>query len=97
MKLRTAAIFLSLLVTVAGVIANWAGCHATSVVVGGPVIFVSLLVERWRYNAAHRAQSGDAPTGERFIDPESGDLMEVVYNKRTGERRYVRVNDKGRS
>jgi len=28
-------------------------------------------------------------TGERFVDPKSGDLLEVWYNPKNGERVYV--------
>jgi len=30
-------------------------------------------------------------TGERFIDPKSGELLEVWFRARTGERAYVRA------
>ncbi len=30
-------------------------------------------------------------TGERFVDPQSGELVEVWYRPRTGERAYVRA------
>ena len=30
-------------------------------------------------------------TGERFLDPPSGELLEVWYSPRTGERAYVRA------
>ena len=39
--------------------------------------------------------SGDRPgpdwvdTGERFVDPETGKLVSVYHNPRTGQRRYV--------
>jgi len=41
-----------------------------------------------------RARSGSAgwePTGERFIDPGTGKLVDVVYNPQTGEREYKEV------
>lgn len=31
-------------------------------------------------------------TGERFVDDESGELVEVWYNPATGERRYTQVD-----
>ncbi|MBV1687559.1 hypothetical protein KRR38_07665 [Novosphingobium sp. G106] len=31
-------------------------------------------------------------TGERFVDDESGDLVEVWYNPATGERRYTQAD-----
>jgi hypothetical protein len=30
-------------------------------------------------------------TGERFLDPPSGEMLEVWYSPRTGERAYVRA------
>jgi hypothetical protein len=30
-------------------------------------------------------------TGERFLDPKSGEMLEVWYSPRTGERAYVRA------
>jgi hypothetical protein len=29
-------------------------------------------------------------TGERFVDPKSGEMLEVWYSARNGERAYVR-------
>jgi len=31
-------------------------------------------------------------TGERFVDDESGELVEVWYNSATGERRYTQAD-----
>ncbi len=49
--------------------------------------------ERWRYGATHsiRPGAGWESTGERFIDPESGRLVEVYYEPATGKRRYLTV------
>ena len=33
-------------------------------------------------------------TGERFVDPQSGELVEVWYRPRTGERAYVRARSR---
>jgi len=55
----------------------------------GAVLLAAVLLERWRYRPSGPAHP-DAwqPTGERFIDPESGRPMRVLYNPSTGERRY---------
>lgn len=40
------------------------------------------------------AQGADGPwerTGERFEDPETHATVEVLFNPRSGERRYVRI------
>jgi len=54
---------------------------------GGILLGGALLIERGRY---HRKPGGGTwePTGERFIDPTSGHLIEVRYNAQSGERQY---------
>jgi hypothetical protein len=38
--------------------------------------------------------SGDwRPTGEKFVDPETGKPVEVWFEPKTGERRYVDVSE----
>lgn len=66
----------------------------------GPTIFLGLalaglLFENFRYRRlSGQAPGGDfKPTGERFIDPESGKLVEVHSDPATGARRYVTVKD----
>ena len=61
----------------------------------GGVLCVATVLERWRY----RSQPGREgaiweATDERFIDPESGKLMQVYYQPQSGERRYEPVADK---
>jgi len=42
-----------------------------------------------RYRPHVRAGAdGWEPTGEKFIDPGTGKLVDVVYNPKTGEREY---------
>lgn len=56
----------------------------------GAVLLVALLIERWRYRPASSTGAGAwQETEERFIDPESGQAMQVLFNPHTGERRYV--------
>jgi hypothetical protein len=59
------------------------------------VIALAVLLERWRYR--RRAAAGEGgpweATGERFVDPESGRTLQVLYNPRTGERRYEAAGD----
>ncbi|HEX2669006.1 MAG TPA: hypothetical protein VHP13_11590 [Gammaproteobacteria bacterium] len=60
----------------------------------GSVLVLGLVFERWRYKPAQAPHAAKgAPTGERFIDPETGALMEVYYDAATGERSYVRLSD----
>jgi hypothetical protein len=59
------------------------------------LILIGLVFENFRYRALSRHAPGGAfaATGERFIDPESGKLVEVHYDPATGARRYVTVGD----
>jgi hypothetical protein len=60
------------------------------VLVLGVIVLVGTLFERWRYRRIEEKPKGEwQPTGERFIDPSSGDPVEVMFDPRTGERRYV--------
>jgi hypothetical protein len=56
----------------------------------GGVIVLGTVFERWRYrpNGA-RPGAGWEPTGERFQDPQTGKTVQVFYDPRSGERRYV--------
>ena len=59
----------------------------------GGLMMLAVLVERWRYRTAQGALDAEwQPTEERFVDPESGQLLQVYYKPRTGERRYERVD-----
>jgi len=65
----------------------------------GGVLCVATLLERWRYRGEPGRQPGHesaawVATEERFIDPESGKLMQVYYQPQSGERRYEPVADK---
>lgn len=63
--------------------------------VNGSVLTIGLVFERWRYKPVKTAAAAKGqPTGERFIDPETGTLMEVWYDSATGERSYVKVADR---
>jgi hypothetical protein len=66
---------------------------AIYLVVGGAVLAGSIVLERRGYRPhVDHARGRWQRTGERFIDPSSGRLMEVHYNPDTGEREYVDVN-----
>lgn len=57
--------------------------------VGGGLIVAGTLFERWRYNNRNASANGNwQPTGERFLDPETGKTVEVLYDPQSGERRY---------
>lgn len=61
----------------------------------GLILAGGVAFERWRYKpgADKMPAPGSQPTGERFIDPESGDLVEVYYEPDSGKRTYVVLDD----
>ena len=88
--LRIGLFVVALLVCVIGLGARLAGHHdATPFALWGGFIAAAVWVERWRYRSQSTLDTGDwQKTDERFIDPESGQPVQVFYNPRTGERRY---------
>lgn len=59
----------------------------------GALLLLGTVFERWRYKPAKTAGAAKGvATGERFVDSETGALMEVWYDAATGERSYVRVD-----
>lgn len=95
--LRTSLLVVALAVCVIGLGARLAGHHeAMPAFIWGGLIAVAVWLERWRYRTHEAADSGDwQKTDERFIDPESGQAVQVFYNPRTGERRYGGPADAG--
>jgi hypothetical protein len=58
----------------------------------GFILVSAVLLERKRYRTrVDRTQGHWQLTGERFVDPTTGRLMEVFYNTATGERDYREV------
>lgn len=63
---------------------------AIYLIVCGVVLVVALLFERRGYHPrVDRARGAWQATGERFIDPTSGHLIEVRFDPTTGQRDYV--------
>lgn len=93
--LRTGLLFVALALALGGAAALLAGHRgAAPVAIWGSVVAVAVLVERWRYRARDAGTSGEwQRTEERFVDPESGRTVQVLYHPRTGERRYEPVDD----
>jgi hypothetical protein len=57
----------------------------------GALILLGTLFERWRYRRYEPTPDERwQATGERFLDPTSGQSVEVFYDPASGERRYVR-------
>ena len=66
--------------------------------VNGFILVSAMLLERQRYRTrVDRTRGYWQPTGERFVDPVTGRLMEVFYNPATGERDYREVTNQGES
>ncbi|HEU0155011.1 MAG TPA: hypothetical protein VFQ82_03000 [Stellaceae bacterium] len=91
--LRPALLIVGIALIGTAVALGLAGCGlgaALRLGLPGLVLAAALLIERWRYRppAAHGLGPGWTATGERFIDPETGRLVEVWWRSETGERRY---------
>ena len=57
--------------------------------INGLLIAGGILFERSSYRTqVNRTQGKWQPTGERFNDPTTGQVVEVYYNSQTGERDY---------
>ena len=81
--------FLLLLIGLGLCVAGVGRLGGIQALVTGAVILVGTLFERWRYKNKNAAVAGDwQPTGERFVDPETGKNVEVLYDPQSGERRY---------
>ena len=60
----------------------------------GASFVLGTVFERWRYkNNSASAHANWQVTGERFVDPETGKAMEVLYDPRSGERRYQEIRN----
>jgi hypothetical protein len=92
--LRKLVLGLALLVLCAGLLLLAVSpANAFPPLLFGTLLLLGTLFERWRYKAARTPGSArGSATGERFVDPETGVLMEVYYDASTGERTYVKLN-----
>lgn len=93
--LRQSLIAIGILMLAGAGLAAALGAYAIvpHLLIGAAVFGAGVAWERWRYGVP-RAQRPDPhwqATGERFIDPESGALVEVWYDPRDGARHYLRV------
>ena len=93
--LRTSLLIFAALLSIGGAACLLTGhAQAWPGTIWGTVLLLAVLFERWRYRreASSHKRSWQS-TGERFVDPESGELTEVQYDPGSGERRYVRSAD----
>lgn len=90
--LRTLLLVFAAALALTGVmflIGGLAGPGAYALGLGG-LILLGTVFERWRYRPNNtRPAAAWEPTGERFEDPETGKTVQVYYDPRSGERRYV--------
>lgn len=94
--LRKLLLGFALLLLAGGALALAAGAaQGLPALLFGALLTVGILLERRRYKPAQKSAKGQA-TGERFVDPTTGELMEVWYDAASGERSYVKVEDKVR-
>ena len=77
--------------------------HVLPVILWCAIVLAPFLIWLGFRSGGYKRQALDAPpgqdwslTGERFLDPQSGEMLDVWYCARTGERAYVRSR-RGRS
>jgi hypothetical protein len=80
-----------------GGIALWASDGGFVLLIVAAVAIVSVLIEPVYGRAAARPLGpGWRPTDEKFVDPETGELVTVWFDPASGERRYVGDDRTGR-
>jgi hypothetical protein len=90
--LRTVVIAAAAILTCVGIGLIAYGIHAPGwqVLAIGVIVLIGTLFERWRYRHIEESPTDHwQRTGEQFIDPSTGEPVEVMFDPRTGERRYV--------
>ena len=94
--LRAILILIGLALLACGLLAvRFYGVAGFPPLAAGALLLLGTLFEG-RYRPRVRSGSdGWEPTGERFIDPGTGKLVDVVYNPKTGEREYKDVPPAG--
>lgn len=61
--------------------------------INGVIVIAALLLEGGRHRPAVSPGGRWEETGERFVDPSTGQLMKVRYDPKSGARDYVPVRD----
>ncbi|MBY0317809.1 MAG: hypothetical protein K2X72_03700 [Reyranella sp.] len=90
--LRSVVLGAGVLMLVAGIIvAGFSLPGGLWLLISGGVVTAGTLLERVIYKPLLREKPGAgwSKTAERFIDPDTGQAVDVFYNPRTGERQYV--------
>jgi hypothetical protein len=90
--LRAVVIAVGAILTCAGIVLIACGAHVPGwqALAVGVIVLIGTLFERWRYRRIEKPPNGNwQRTEEQFIDPSSGEQIEVMFDPRTGERLYV--------
>jgi hypothetical protein len=90
--LRTFVIAVAAILTCAGIALLVFGFRAPGwqALIIGVTVLIGTAFERWRYRQIEEAPNGQwQRTNERFLDPSTGDPIDVMFDPRTGERRYI--------
>jgi len=96
--LRTFVIAVAAILTCVGIGLIACGVHAPGwqALAIGVIVLIGTLFERWRYRRIEEPPNGHwQRTDEQFIDPSTGNPVEVMFDPRTGERRYVAGMSRG--
>jgi hypothetical protein len=96
--LRTVVIVVAAILTCVGIGLIACGIYAPGwqALALGVIVLIGTLFERWRYRRIEEQSNGHwQRTDEQFIDPSTGDAVEVMFDPRTGERRYVAAKSRG--
>jgi hypothetical protein len=91
--LRKFVLGIALLLAVVGLwlVSRHVWVPGLQVLIVAALVFVGTAFESWRYRQGPAPAGAQwQPTGEKFADPVSGEVMEVQYDPVSGERRYVR-------
>lgn len=90
--LRTVVIAAAAILACGGAALIACGVHAPGwqALIIGVIILVGTLFESWRYRRIEKPLDGPwQRTDEQFIDPSTGDPVDVMFDPSSGERRYV--------
>jgi len=93
--LRTLVLTLGGIALAAGALLVGSGTRGAGVylICVGAATILGTAFERWRYRNTPSAGARWERTEERFEDPTTGEIMEVHYDRASGERRYVRTGE----
>ena len=88
--LRRLLVLVGVGLLVAGGVAAAAHAYGAALylLIAGGAYSAGVLFERWRYSPPPPRIGNWHATRERFIDPTSGKMVEVYFNRDTGERHY---------